>query len=347
VVVLVCRPVPRPFTLVIVHWNQAEACARTLDRFAAQGTEVRALVVDNGSRPDQLEALREAVAARGGTRLVEQGHNSGFGPGANAGLRRWLADDDTEWCLLAPHDAEPAPDCLARLDRALAGEPLAGLACADVGDGMVPMLDPYFGGITRRATRSEGWEDADYPHGTLMALRRGCVEEIGLFEESYFAYCEEADLGRRALDAGWKIGIVHGARVTNTHLGTSVAAVDYLMERNAFGAPLAANQYLQFTLAELTAEMEMVRSLNYRAAAAMIAGEDVTRLATIAKLTSARSLRRVADWCLQFHGGIGFMEETWTARFFRDARLWSIGGGADEVMLRQLARMDGYAPPRS
>nr|WP_287393670.1 acyl-CoA dehydrogenase family protein [Candidatus Microthrix sp.] len=122
---------------------------------------------------------------------------------------------------------------------------------------------------------------------------------------------------------------------------------DYLMERNAFGAPLAANQYLQFTLAELTAEMEMVRSLNYRAAAAMIAGEDVTRLATIAKLTSARSLRRVADWCLQFHGGIGFMEETWTARFFRDARLWSIGGGADEVMLRQLARMDGYAPPRS
>ena len=119
---------------------------------------------------------------------------------------------------------------------------------------------------------------------------------------------------------------------------------DYLHQRQAFGAPLSANQYPQFTLAELTAEMEMVRSLNYRAAAAMIAGEDVTRLATIAKLTSARSLRRVADWCLQFHGGIGFMEETWTARFFRDARLWSIGGGADEVMLRQLARMDGYAP---
>ena len=119
---------------------------------------------------------------------------------------------------------------------------------------------------------------------------------------------------------------------------------DYLHQRQAFGAPLSANQYPQFTLAELTAEMEMVRSLNYRAAAAMIAGEDVTRLATIAKLTSARSLRRVAGWCLQFHGGIGFMEETWTARFFRDARLWSIGGGADEVMLRQLARMDGYAP---
>ena len=60
---------------------------------------------------------------------------------------------------------------------------------------------------------------------------------------------------------------------------------DYLHQRQAFGAPLSANQYPQFTLAELTAEMEMVRSLNYRAAAAMIAGEDVARLATIAKLT--------------------------------------------------------------
>ncbi|MEZ5383091.1 MAG: acyl-CoA dehydrogenase family protein [Microthrixaceae bacterium] len=119
---------------------------------------------------------------------------------------------------------------------------------------------------------------------------------------------------------------------------------EYLGERMAFGAPLSANQYPQFTLAELTAEVELVRSLNYRAAAAVNAGEDVTRLATIAKLTSARSLRRVADWCLQFHGGIGYMEETWTARFFRDARLWSIGGGADEVMLRTLARMDGIAP---
>lgn len=221
-----------PFTLVLVHWNQAEACGTTLDRFAAQTAEVRAIVVDNGSRPEQLDALRAIVAERPGTLLIEQGYNSGFGPGANAGLRRWLASDDTDWCLLAPHDAEPHPDCLERLAEALGAEPLAGLACADVGDGMVPMLDPYFGGITRPATRSVGWEDADYPHGTLMALRRACVEEIGLFDESYFAYCEEADLGRRALDAGWRIGLVHDAGVTNTHLGTSVAAVDYLMERN-------------------------------------------------------------------------------------------------------------------
>ena len=63
---------------------------------------------------------------------------------------------------------------------------------------------------------------------------------------------------------------------------------------------------------------------------------------SIAKLTAGRLVRKVADECLQFHGGIGYVEETWTARFLRDNRLTSIGGGADEVMLQVLARMDGF-----
>jgi citronellyl-CoA dehydrogenase len=49
----------------------------------------------------------------------------------------------------------------------------------------------------------------------------------------------------------------------------------------------------------------------------------------------------VADVCLQFHGGMGYVEENWTARFYRDYRLWAIGGGADEVMMRTLVRMEG------
>jgi citronellyl-CoA dehydrogenase len=73
-----------------------------------------------------------------------------------------------------------------------------------------------------------------------------------------------------------------------------------------------------------------------------MAGENPTRMATIGKLKSSRLTREVADWCLQFHGGIGYMEETWTARYFRDSRLASIGGGTDETMLQVLARMDGY-----
>jgi citronellyl-CoA dehydrogenase len=118
--------------------------------------------------------------------------------------------------------------------------------------------------------------------------------------------------------------------------------VEYLGQRIVFGKPLIANQYLQFSLAELSAELDMLRHYNYACAEAYLRGEDTTRFASIAKLKAGRLARRVADTCLQFHGGVGYMEDTWTARYFRDARLLSIGGGADEVMLRVLARLDGY-----
>ena len=117
---------------------------------------------------------------------------------------------------------------------------------------------------------------------------------------------------------------------------------DYLKDRTVFGKPLMANQYLQFRLAELTAENDLLRHYNYACAEAHMRGEDTTRFATTAELTSGRLARQVADWCLQFHGGIGYMEETWTARYFRDSRVGSIGGGSDETMLQVLARMDGF-----
>lgn len=230
------------WTHVIVHWNRPEACATTVANFQSQKMPVDVIVVDNGSRPEALATLHEALDGRSGVEIIETGANLGFGPGANVGLRHWLATGDTEWCLLSPHDAEPGPGCLVALAEALAAEPLAGLACADVGDGQTPMIDPYFGGVTRAATRVEaGWEPADYPHGTLMALRRGCLAEIGLFDERFFSYCEEADLGARARAAGWSVGLVRGAMVRNTHLGTSVAAVDYLQERNTLRLVRAAS----------------------------------------------------------------------------------------------------------
>ena len=117
--------------------------------------------------------------------------------------------------------------------------------------------------------------------------------------------------------------------------------IAYLKEREAFGAPLLANQAIQFELADIAAELDMQRHHNWAAVDALAAGEDITRHATVAKLRSARLARRMADAAVQYHGGMGYVEENWPARFFRDTRLWSIGGGADEVMLRTLARMNG------
>jgi citronellyl-CoA dehydrogenase len=131
------------------------------------------------------------------------------------------------------------------------------------------------------------------------------------------------------------------------HIGSIDQALsrtrDYLAQRHAFGQPLLANQHIQFTLAELSARHDMLRHYAYAAADSVARGEDSTRFATIGKLIGARLQREVADTCLQFHGGIGYMAENWTSRFYRDTRLDSIGAGADEVMLRILARMDGFS----
>jgi len=117
----------------------------------------------------------------------------------------------------------------------------------------------------------------------------------------------------------------------------------YLLERQAFGKPLMANQHLQFALAELSARHDMLKHYARAAADAVLRGEDATRFATIGKLMGSRLQREVADAAVQFHGGIGYMAEHWASRFYRDTRLDSIGAGADEVMLRILARMDGYS----
>jgi len=117
---------------------------------------------------------------------------------------------------------------------------------------------------------------------------------------------------------------------------------EYLQQRHVFGGPLAEKQYVAFRMAELSAQLDLLHSHNLQCAQALMVGEDITRMATVAKLSAGRLARDVADLCLQFHGGIGYMEETWTARFFRDMRLSSIGGGADEVMLKVLARLDGF-----
>ena len=78
---------------------------------------------------------------------------------------------------------------------------------------------------------------------------------------------------------------------------------------------------MHFSLAELQTEVELLRSLVYRAAEAMLAGDDVTQLATMAKLKAGRLGREVADACLQYWGGMGYMNETPVSRAFRDLRL--------------------------
>jgi citronellyl-CoA dehydrogenase len=120
--------------------------------------------------------------------------------------------------------------------------------------------------------------------------------------------------------------------------------IDYLRERQAFGKPLLDNQYIYFKLAELQTEVEALGALFHKSVALYVQGEDVTQLASMCKLKCARVARDVADWCVQFWGGMGYIEETRVNRFWRDSRLGSIGGGADEVMMGIIAKTMGILP---
>ena len=119
--------------------------------------------------------------------------------------------------------------------------------------------------------------------------------------------------------------------------------VEWAQERKLFGASLADQQWVQFKLAELKTEVEALRALTYQACEHYIAGEDVTEWATMAKLKAGRLNRTVPDTCLQFWGGMGFTLENKVSRMYRDGRLASIGGGADEVMLGILSKIMGIA----
>jgi citronellyl-CoA dehydrogenase len=122
--------------------------------------------------------------------------------------------------------------------------------------------------------------------------------------------------------------------------------IDYTRQRHAFGQPLIHNQVIHFRLAELLTEIELLRQFCYHCVRQYTAGADITRDASMAKLKAGRLAREVADSCLQFYGGMGYMEETPITRAFRDARLISIGAGADEVMLGIIAKLEGMLPSK-
>lgn len=123
--------------------------------------------------------------------------------------------------------------------------------------------------------------------------------------------------------------------------------IDYTRERTVFGKPVLDNQVVHFRLGELRTEVEALRALTWSAVEQYVAGRDVTRLASMAKLKCGRLMREVADSCLQYWGGMGYTRDNPVSRAFRDGRLASIGGGADEVMLSIIAKLEGTAPGTS
>jgi len=123
--------------------------------------------------------------------------------------------------------------------------------------------------------------------------------------------------------------------------------IAYTRQRKAFDRSILDNQAVHFRLAELKTEVELLRSLVYRAAQVHMDGGDMTELASMAKLKAGRLCREVPDACLQYWGGMGFTWDNPVSRAWRDLRLISIGGGADEIMLTIICKHMGILPSKN
>ena len=170
-------------------------------------------------------------------------------------------------------------------------------------------------------TRPLSFEDCRVPEGNLLG-RRG---------EGFKQFLHILDGGRIGV-AAMGVGLAQGA------LDEAIA---YAKERHAFGKPISSYQAIQVKIADLSAQIEAARLLTYRAALEKDAGQSFTLTAAQAKLITGRLAVRATEEAVQIHGGYGYIEEYPVCRFYRDAKILTIGEGTDEVQQMVIARQLG------
>jgi alkylation response protein AidB-like acyl-CoA dehydrogenase len=158
---------------------------------------------------------------------------------------------------------------------------------------------------------------------------------------------DEAILGPLGKGARVFLTVLDGGRVGIAAMSVGLAqgaleqAMAYARERTAFGRPIAHQQAIQFKLAELKTQIEAARLLTYRAAAMKDAGKRYTEEAAQAKLFASEVAVRAAEENMQIHGGFGYIEESPVPRFYRDAKVLTIGEGTSEILKLVIARQMG------
>ena len=179
--------------------------------------------------------------------------------------------------------------------------------------------------------RKMGWNASDTRPLAFDGCRVPLGNLVGERGAGYRQFLETLAGGRLSVSA-LAVGLAQGA------LDEALA---YARERRAFGQPISRFQAIQVKLADLSTEIEAARLLTYRATALKDAGADYALAAAQAKLKSGRLAVRAADEAVQVHGGYGYIEEYPVCRFYRDAKVLTIGEGTDEVQQMLIARALG------
>jgi alkylation response protein AidB-like acyl-CoA dehydrogenase len=170
-------------------------------------------------------------------------------------------------------------------------------------------------------TRPLSFTDCRVPASNLVGHRGGGLKQ----------FLHVLDIGRIGV-AAMGVGLAQGA------LDQALA---YARERRAFGQPISKFQSIQAKLADLSAEIEATRLLVHKAACLKDAGRNFTLTAAQAKLKSGRLAVQATDEAVQIHGGYGYIEEYPVCRFYRDAKILTIGEGTDEIQQLVIARQLG------
>jgi short-chain 2-methylacyl-CoA dehydrogenase len=158
---------------------------------------------------------------------------------------------------------------------------------------------------------------------------------------------EENLVGRRGDGFKQFLNTLDGGRISVSAMGVGLAqgaldeALGYAKERRAFGQPISKYQAIQMKLADLSTEVAAARLLTYKAALEKDAGKDFNLTAAQAKLKTGRLAVRASEEAVQIHGGYGYIEEYPVCRFYRDAKILTIGEGTDEVQQMVIARQLG------
>ena len=230
------------------------------------------------------------------------------------GTKMWITNGmQADWCCLLANTSDVSKETPAHKNKSLI---------------IVPMDAP---GITRQKIHKIGMHSSDTAQlffDNVRVPKRNLIGQEGLGFTFQMLQFQEERL--------W--GAASSLRTLDRLIDQTI---DYTRQRQAFGKSILDNQVVHFRLAELRTEVEALRALTYRAVELYIGGKDVTKLASMAKLKCGRLSREVADSCLQYWGGMGYTADNPISQAFRDGRLISIGGGADEIMLGIICKLEG------
>jgi short/branched chain acyl-CoA dehydrogenase len=179
--------------------------------------------------------------------------------------------------------------------------------------------------------RKMGWNASDTRPLTFTGCRIPEANLLGPRGSGFRQFLQILDIGRIGV-AAMGVGLAQGALDQ---------ALSYAKERKAFGKPISKFQAIQGKLADMSTEIEAARLLVYKAAREKDAGRNFTLTAAQAKLKTGRLAVRCTEEAVQIHGGYGYIEEYPVCRFYRDAKILTIGEGTDEVQQMVIARALG------